>query len=142
MELKKLAPNFAVQDIGKTVAFYRDVLGFELEMAVPEDKSGVLQELTENTKYIYAMMSRDGVGVMFQRTDSIGEDVPPLKGVPIGASVSFYIEVEDLNALYQEMKPKAEVVKELETAWYGMQEFYIKDCNGYILGFAEGAEGK
>ncbi|MFV9632027.1 MAG: hypothetical protein ACNYWM_13310 [Methanosarcinales archaeon] len=23
--------------------------------------------------------------------------------------------------------------KELETAWYGMQEFYIKDCNGYIL---------
>ncbi len=137
MELKKLAPNFAVQDIGKTVVFYRDVLGFKLEMVVPEDKSDVLPELTERTKYIYAMMSRDGVGVMFQRMDSIGEDVPPLKGVPIGASVSFYIEVEDINALYQEMKPKAEVVKELETAWYGMQEFYIKDCNGYILGFAE-----
>ena len=133
MELKKLAPNFAVQDIEKTVAFYRDVLGFKLEMAVPEDKSGVEQELTEKKKYIYAMMSRDGVEVMFQRTDSIGEDVPPLKGVPIGASVSFYIEVEDINALYQEMKSKAEVVKELETVWYGMQEFYIKDCNGYIL---------
>ena len=137
MELKKLAPNFAVQDIEKTVAFYRDVLGFKLEMAVPEDKSGVEQELGEKKKYIYAMMSRDGVGVMFQRTDSIGEDVPPLKGVPIGASVSFYIEVEDINALYQEMKSKAEVVKELETVWYGMQEFYVKDCNGYILGFAE-----
>jgi uncharacterized glyoxalase superfamily protein PhnB len=137
MELKKLAPNFAVQDIEKTVAFYRDVLGFKLEMAVPEDKSGVEQELSEEKKYIYAMMSRDGVGVMFQRTDSIGEDVPPLKGVPIGASVSFYIEVEDINALYQEIKPKAGVVKELETVWYGMQEFYIKDCNGYILGFAE-----
>ena len=137
MELKKLAPNFAVQDIEKTVAFYRDVLGFKLEMAVPEDKSGVEQELTERKKYIYAMMSRDGVGVMFQRTDSIGEDVPPLKGVPIGASVSFYIEVEDINALYQEMKSKAEVVKELEAVWYGMQEFYVKDCNGYILGFAE-----
>ena len=137
MELKKLAPNFAVHDIEKTVAFYRDVLGFKLEMAVPEDKSGVEQELTERKKYIYAMMSRDGVEVMFQRTDSIGEDVPPLKGVPIGASVSFYIEVEDINALYREIKPKAGVVKELETVWYGMQEFYIKDCNGYILGFAE-----
>ena len=137
MELKKLAPNFAVQDIEKTVAFYRDVLGFKLEMAVPEDKSGVEQELSEERKYIYAMMSRDSVQVMFQRTDSIGEDVPPLKGVPIGASVSFYIEVEDINALYQEIKPKAGVVKELETAWYGMQEFYVKDCNGYILGFAE-----
>ena len=85
MELKKLAPNFAVQDIEKTVAFYRDVPGFKLEMAVPEDKSGVEQEVTERKKYIYAMMSRDGVEVMFQR----------------------------------------------------MQEFYVKDCNGYILGFAE-----
>ena len=122
MELKKLAPNFAVKDIEKTVAFYRDVLGFKLEMVVPEDKSGVEQELSDEKKYIYAMMSRDGVQVMFQRTDSIGEDVPPLKGVPLGASVSFYIEVEDINALYQEIKPKAEVVKELETAWYGMQE--------------------
>ena len=136
MEMKKLTPNFAVQDIGKTVAFYRDILGFKLEMAVPEDKSGFEQELVEK-KYIYAMMSRDGVEVMFQRADSIGEDVPPLKGVPIGASTSFYIEVENINALYQEIESKAEVVKEMETAWYGMQEFYIKDCNGYILGFAE-----
>ncbi len=137
MEMKKIAPNFAVQDIEKTVTFYRDVLGFKLEMAVSEDKSGVEQELSEQKKYIYAMMTRGSVQVMFQRTDSIGEDVPPLKGMPIGASVSFYMEVEDINALYQEIKPKAEVVKELETAWYGMQEFYIKDCNGYILGFAE-----
>ncbi|KAF5425090.1 hypothetical protein C5S42_11505 [Candidatus Methanomarinus sp.] len=27
MEMKKIAPNFAVQDIEKTVTFYRDVLG-------------------------------------------------------------------------------------------------------------------
>ncbi|MFV9631538.1 MAG: VOC family protein [Methanosarcinales archaeon] len=137
MEMKKIAPNFAVLDIEKTVTFYRDVLGFKLEMAVSEDKSGVEQELSEQKIYIYAMMTRGSVQVMFQRTDSIGEDVPPLKGVPIGASVSFYMEVEDINALYREIKPKAGVVKELETAWYGMQEFYIKDCNGYILGFAE-----
>ncbi len=83
------------------------------------------------------MMSRNGVEFMFQRTDSIGEDIPPLKGMKQGASVSFYMEVEDLKALHQELKSKAEIVKELGTAWYGMQEFYINDCNGYILGFAE-----
>jgi len=38
---------------------------------------------------------------------SIGEDVPPLKDVPMGACTSFYIEVEDINTLYQEIKPKA-----------------------------------
>ena len=137
MELKNLAPNFAVQDIEKTVTFYCDVLGFKLEMAVPEGKSRVEQELSEGKKYIYAMMSRGNVQVMFQRTDSIGEDIPPLNGMPIGASVSFYIEVEDIETLYQEIKSKAEIVKEPQTAWYGMEEFYIKDCNGYIFGFAE-----
>lgn len=137
MKLNKLTPNFAVQDIKKTVAFYQDVLGFKLEMAVSEDKNGIETELDENKNYVYAMMSRDEVEFMFQRTDSIGEDIPPLKGMKQGASVSFYMEVEDIKALYQELKSKAEIVKELGTAWYGMQEFYINDCNGYILGFAE-----
>ncbi|EKB58258.1 hypothetical protein HMPREF9700_02066 [Bergeyella zoohelcum CCUG 30536] len=31
-------------------------------------------------------------------------------------------------------------ITELKTTWYGMQEFYLKDLNGYILGFAEKAE--
>lgn len=137
MKIEKLTPNFKVSDIKKTVLFYQDVLDFRLEMAVPEDKSGVENELNENRDYVYAMMSRDGVGLMFQRTDSIGEDIPPLKEMAQGASVSFYMEVEDVEALYQKIKSKANVVIELKTAWYGMKEFYIKDCNGYILGFAE-----
>ena len=137
MKLIKLTPNFAVSDIKKTVLFYQDVLGFKLEMAVPEDKNGIENELDENKYYVYAMMIRDGVELMFQRTDSIDEDIPPLKGVTQGASVSFYMEVEDVEALYQDMELKTDVVIELKTAWYGMKEFYIKDCNGYILGFAE-----
>ena len=138
MKLNKLTPNFAVQDIKKTVAFYQDVLGFKLEMAVSEDKNGIETELNENKSYVYAMMSKNGVEFMFQRTDSIGEDIPPLKGMKQGASVSFYLEVEGIKALYQELRSKkAKIVKELGTAWYGMQEFYINDCNGYILGFAE-----
>ena len=137
MKLQKLTPNFSVQDIKKTVLFYQDVLGFKLEMAVPEDKSGIENELNENKKYVYAMMRRDGVEFMFQRADSIGEDIPTLKDVSQGASVSFYMEVEDIETLYQEMQSKTDVMIELKTAWYGMQEFYIKDCNGYILGFAE-----
>lgn len=138
MKLNKLTPNFAVQDIKKTVAFYQDVLGFKLEMAVSEDKNGIETELNENKSYVYAKMSKNGVEFMFQRTDSIGEDIPPLKGMKQGASVSFYLEVEGIMALYQELRlKKAKIVKELGTAWYGMQEFYINDCNGYILGFAE-----
>ncbi len=104
MELKKLAPNFAVPDIEKTVAFYRDMLGFKLEIAVPEDKSGVEQELGEKKKYIYAMMSRDGVGVMFQRMDNKGwdEEIAKRKAIDklhvVGKGISQVIEEFLVNA--------------------------------------------
>jgi len=71
MKLQNLTPNFAVQDIKKTVLFYQDVLSFKLEMAVPEDKSGIENGLNENKKYVYAMMRRDGVEFMFQRADML-----------------------------------------------------------------------
>ena len=27
-------------------------------------------------------------------------------------------------------------MKEIDTTWYGQREFYVRDCNGYILAFA------
>ena len=27
-------------------------------------------------------------------------------------------------------------IKDIDTTWYGMREFYIQECDGYILGFA------
>lgn len=48
-----------------------------------------------------------------------------------------YIEVENLEDFYNEIKEKVEIVKEFSNTWYGMNEFYIRDNNGYILGFAE-----
>lgn len=30
--------------------------------------------------------------------------------------------------------------KRITTTWYGQREFYIKDINGYILGFASKAQ--
>jgi hypothetical protein len=29
---------------------------------------------------------------------------------------------------------------EMQLTWYGVKEFYVKDNNGYILGFAEETE--
>jgi len=49
----------------------------------------------------------------------------------------FYIDVEGIDIIYDSIKNKVVIVRKLERAWYGMREFYIKDCNGYILGFGE-----
>ena len=71
------------------------------------------------------------------KSDNFQHDIPVLNGVPHGASVLFYIDVEDIDKVYEKINNRVEITKDIETTWYGMREFYIKDCNGYILGFGE-----
>lgn len=137
MLAKKLTPNFEVSDIRETVLFYEQNLGFQLIMAVTEDQSGIDQTLSEGSVYVYAMVQKDDVELMFQRTDSFKTDVSLAEGLTIGASVSFYMDIEGIADFYQSLKDKNLTLTELKTTWYGMREFYLKDNNGYILGFAE-----
>lgn len=140
MKVNKLTPNFEVASIKQTVQFYKDVLGFNLIMAVPESQDGVEQQLSDGKEYVYALVSKDNVELMFQRTDSFKEDIALSGNATIGASVSFYMEVEGINDFYNEIRNKNIKTTELKTAWYGMREFYLHDNNGYILGFAEKTE--
>ncbi len=137
MKIRKLSPNFEVTNIKKTVEFYKENFGFKLIMAVPESKDGIEQTLSSNKEYLYAMMQKDNVEFMFQRSDSFKEDLIFAKDFNMGATVSFYMEVDGLRAFYEVLKNKNLQITELKTTWYGMQEFYVKDLNGYIIGFAE-----
>lgn len=139
MKITKLTPNFEVTDVTETVAFYEENFGFRLVMCVPETQDGIEQFLAEGTSYVYAMMQHGSVEVFFQRSDTFKEDVVFSRGLPIGASVSFYVEIEGIEEFYRAMKQKHLPMTELRTTWYGMQEFYVTDLNGYILGFAEKA---
>ncbi|WP_299363175.1 VOC family protein [Winogradskyella sp.] len=137
MTFNKLTPNFEVKSIRETIDFYQSILGFSLVMAVPETQDGIEQSLENGKEYVYALVSKDDIEMMFQRTDSFKKDVSLAKDISIGASVSFYVEINGINDFYEEIKSKGENPTELKTAWYGMREFYLKDNNGYILGFAQ-----
>ena len=137
MTFNKLTPNFEVQNIKETVNFYESVLGFSLIMAVPETQDGIEQALTDNKKYVFAMVAKDKVELMFQESENFKQDLSFAKNLPIAASVSFYVEVNGVDSLYNDVKEKVSEISELKTAWHGMKESYIKDINGYILGFAE-----
>lgn len=137
MKISKLSPNFEVNDIKKTVTFYTENFGFMLVMAVPQSQDGIDQTFEENKEYVYALIQKDNVEFMFQRSDTFKNDVVFSKGLNIGATVSFYMDVESIKEFYQDLKSRNLEITELKTTWYGMQEFYLKDLNGYILGFAE-----
>ncbi|MDP3981458.1 MAG: VOC family protein [Chlamydiota bacterium] len=140
MKYKKMTPNFSVKNVKETVLFYRNILGFKLEMLVPHEEKVIEQNLDEEKTYNYAMMRKDEVFVMFLEENSLKEDMPLFKNMTQGTSLLLYIDVDHIDEVYNAMKDKVEIVKQFEKTWYGMKEFYIKDCNGFILGFGERIE--
>jgi len=132
--MKQLTPNLAVKDVAKSVAFYTEVLGFRLKMCVDESRQPG-DTIAVSKHYIWANVMHGSVGMMFQQKQSFEDDLN-VSVKEIGALVSFYIEVEDAEALYERLKAKAPIHKALETTFYGAKEFYIKDPDGYILGFS------
>ena len=124
--LRKLTPNLMVEDVARTLAFYRETLGFE-----------VLTTLPEQEPFAFAILQRDGVELMFQSRLSLSDNVPALTGVPIGASQTFYIEVTGIRDLYETLRDKVQIVVDFHDTFYGTQEFYFRDINGYVLSFSE-----
>ena len=127
MRWEKLTPNLMVEDVPASIAWFVDVLGFAIDGEVPGE-GGVIN---------FAMLHRDDVPLMLQRRGSLEADVPALTGLPIGASQTFFINVDDVNALYEPIRDRVETVVPLHDTWYGQREVYIRDLNGYIFCFAQ-----
>lgn len=136
-----LVPNLMTENVVDTVRYYQDVLGFRLVMAVePVENSepNFPTELTDDMSLIWANMTFEGAEFMFQERDSLVEEVPVLKDVTIGASQTLYIRLDqDVDVHYERLKDKVSVVVEPTTKFYGMREWYMQDCNGYVLCFGQ-----
>ncbi len=124
---KKQTPNIMVMDIEQTIGFYRDILGFSVVATMPP----------EGAPLVWAMVQRDSVELMFQQQASLAEEMPLFGDMPIGASLSIYIEIDDVPAMADALKGQVDVVRDVHTTFYMMREFAFKDCNGYVLVYAE-----
>jgi uncharacterized glyoxalase superfamily protein PhnB len=130
---KRLVPNLMVADVQAAVDYYVSHFGFQLDMTVTAEQAGLSAAATDPSSLVYAQVKQGEVAIMFQAEASFKEDVPALEGVAMGASSTFYLETDDLDALYDRIKDQAEVVKPPFVTWYGMKEFYLRDLNGYVL---------
>ena len=125
--LKKLTPNLIVKDVNATVKWYQDTLGC-FEVILTDPNRGKLE---------WALMSCEDVDIMFQSKDSITRSLGCLSDNGSGGNSVIYIEVEYLKGLRKRIRDKVRVVKDIHTTPYGIQEFVVKDCNDFILVFAE-----
>jgi uncharacterized glyoxalase superfamily protein PhnB len=115
-----------VDDINKTITFYRNVLGFELVNAEPD-----------NGDIHWALMRGDGIELMFQTRDSISKEHSEFQKMDTNAPMCLYINMDNVNKLYTQLKDKIQILTDLHITNYGAVEFSISDCNGYVLTFAQ-----
>ena len=126
MEFKDLMPNLIVKDIGKTIGFYKDVLGFD-----------VLQTVPENAPFVFAIVNANNVIISFQEEKSIKEEYPQLNACPQGGCLTLYIHVTDVEKYFEKVNGKAKIAKEMHDTPHGSKDFSVEDCNGYILTFSQ-----
>lgn len=136
--IRKFWTNMMVSDIHRALAFYCDVLGFEHVMSVPAQSEEVLMTYDDSRPLVYALVKHGAIELMFQERASLQENVPAFDDVSAhGGTLTFYFEVDDIEDMARRLKGHAPVVRDLHTTFYGMREFYVKDPEGYVLGFAQ-----
>ncbi len=119
--LTYVAPVFRVADLARSLAFYCDQLGFELEFTY---------------EGFYASVQRDGCHVHLKCTAPLGRDQAAFDAAEhIDASFG----VHDAQLLASRFASSgAHLSVPPRTMPYGT-EFYVKDPDGYVLGFIEAA---
>jgi len=125
-QLKKLTPNLIVSDVERSIAFYRDVLGFDPGMTVPDA-----------APFVFASVLSGPIEIFFNAPEPAFAEYPAFKDRPIGGTLTLYIEVTEIDRLHESLDGRATVVMPLEKRWYGVTEFAIVDPDGYVITFAQ-----
>ncbi len=132
----KITANLMVGNVNETLDFYERVLGFSLVMGVPEDSRQIVTARAGDTPLGFAIIKRDEVELMLQSQKSLAGELPEFRKRSVGGAMTLYVQVANARELYEQIKGQVTVLKDLHTTFYGAEEFYIRDSNGFVLTFA------
>ncbi len=126
-----IIPNLRVTDLPRSVAFYRDVLGLELALAVTAQRAMLPAGEVEGA--VFATLEWNGAQLMLQTAASLAEQLDCFQATDMpSASGTVYFRGIDPRGV-RERASAEQVVKGPELQWYGMLELYLRDPDGYIL---------
>jgi 2-C-methyl-D-erythritol 4-phosphate cytidylyltransferase len=125
--VRQLWPLLFIQDIARSVTFYRDRLGFTLA-----------QQAESNGKLFWCRLERGGASIMLQQVQDT-EDGPPQAR---GRGVAFYFVCDDADAVYEEFTSRGLTLKPPEIAYYGMKQLFVPEPDGYTICFESPVPGR
>jgi catechol 2,3-dioxygenase-like lactoylglutathione lyase family enzyme len=126
----RLVPELDVADLNRSLAFYVEVVGFDVLFDRPEER--------------FAYLNLAGAHLMLEEAAGPGRRfrTAPLE-YPYGRGVNFMIEVPEIERLHGRVKAAGcELIIPLEERWYrqdqienGHRQFVVADPDGYLLRF-------
>ncbi|MCD6520078.1 MAG: VOC family protein [Anaerolineae bacterium] len=119
----EVVPLLQVSSMEDTLLYYREVLGFALDFAWPEEGEPK-----------WAMVSREGAHFMF--TIDLGTSSGQFIAEKGNGEV-FYLLCADLQALYSELVERGAIIVQEPVTFGGRRQFSVGDPNGYVLAFSE-----
>lgn len=130
-ELKSLTPNLIVANVERSIAFYRDVLGFTVAATVPEE-----------SPFVFAIVQSGPVRIFLNAPEPAVAEYPAFKDRPIGGTLTLFIDVENIRQVHDDLRGTVAIVMPLEHKWYGVTEFAFADPDGYLITYAEQDKGE
>ena len=118
-----ITTNIMVKNVKETIQFYEEKLGFQKVLSVPE----------EGEILNFAILNKDKISIMIQEQQNLIEEYSTLKTDEIVPTFTLFITVDDVLKVYNELKDRVKIAKELHKTFYGKDEFAIFDNNGNIL---------
>lgn len=125
MTVKKITPILFAEEIEPCLKFWRERLGFEKTIDVPD-----------GNKLGFAILQKGGAELMYQSYASAEKDVSATSSDVRKGPSFLYVEVENLDEIISAIKG-IPVVMPVRTTFYGAREIGIKDPAGHLIIFAQ-----
>jgi len=125
----RLVPELHVNDLAQSLAFWRDLCGFEVAFKRPEEK--------------FVFLERDGAQLMLCQRHGRYE-TGAMDG-PLGQGAMFQIYLDDIAPMIASLASvRWKLYEEVRERWYragdrenGLRQFMVQDPDGYLVMFAQ-----
>jgi glyoxylase I family protein len=125
LAIEGLCPLLQVFDMPASLAFYRDVLGFEIVAQAPP-----VGDACE-----WAWLRHGGAELMLNtryEADDRPESPDPSR-VAAHDDTGLYVGCRDVDAAYRHLREKGIALATPTVAPYGMKQLYLRDPDGYVV---------
>ncbi len=118
----KLEPLLYVSDLSRSIQFYRDLLGLRIGVLFPNEKDPTYAPVFIGESKLMLCLARDSNWQLHK--DGLG-----------GSGLQLFIQVENVDELFDRIEERVNVVESIETKPWGDREFSFSDPDNYLITF-------